>query len=146
MSGNEDADYRNPTPTVDVIMEVEGGVVLIERKNPPVGWAIPGGFVDEGESVAAAAVREALEETRLEVELLEQFFCYSDPARDPRQHNISVVFIGRASGTPRGADDAATARVFALDALPAQLVFDHGQILDDYIQYRRTGQRPPATR
>ena len=138
--------YRNPTPTVDVIIEVEGGVVLIERSNPPRGWAIPGGFVDEGESVAAAAAREALEETRLEITLLEQFFCYSDPARDPRQHNISVVFIARATGAPEGADDAATARVFALDQLPAELVFDHAQILGDYVHYRQTGERPPVTR
>ncbi len=138
--------FRNPTPTVDVIIEVEGGVVLIERKNPPRGWAIPGGFVDEGESVAAAAVREALEETELQVTLTEQFFCYSDPARDPRQHNLSVVFLATAEGPPRGADDAAQARVFPLDTLPDDLVFDHAQILADYRRYRETGQRPPVTR
>ncbi len=146
MTAHSDGPYRNPTPTVDVIINVEGGVVLIQRKNPPRGWAIPGGFVDEGESVAAAAAREALEETGLQIELLEQFFCYSDPARDPRSHNISVVFIARASGAPVGADDAAMARVFSLDGLPEQLVFDHAQILNDYRRYRETGERPPATR
>ena len=140
------AEFRNPTPTVDVIIEVPDGVVLIARSNEPRGWAIPGGFVDEGESVSAAAVREAKEETLLEVTLTEQFFCYSDPARDPRQHNISVVFIATAQGSPRGADDAAEARVFALDALPQDLVFDHAQVLADYARYRATGQRPPATR
>ena len=139
-------EYRNPTPTVDIIIEVEGGVVLIERRNPPLGWALPGGFVDEGESVAAAAAREALEETSLQVTLTEQFFCYSDPARDPRQHTISIVFIGRAEGPPRGADDARRAEVFAPDALPSPLVFDHSQILSDYLPYRRTGKRPPAKR
>lgn len=139
-------EYRNPTPTVDIIIEVEGGVVLIERRNRPVGWALPGGFVDEGESVASAAVREAREETTLEVELLEQFHCYSDPNRDPRQHTISVVFIARAQGMPRGADDARQARVFATDALPSPLVFDHEQILRDYQHYRQTGKRPPPTR
>lgn len=138
--------YQNPTPTVDVVIEVPGGVVLIERKHTPRGWAIPGGFVDEGESLAAAARREALEETTLEVTLKEQFFCYSDPARDPRQHNISVVFIASAEGQPRGADDAATARVYALDQLPSTLVFDHAQILADYQHYKQTGRRPPADR
>jgi len=148
--------YRNPVPTVDVIIEVEGGIVLIERRNPPVGWAIVGGFVDEGEPVWAAAVREAREETSLDVTLLEQFFCYSAPDRDPRQHTISVVFIARASGTPRGADDAARAAVFSLDQLfspsasglhtPLPLVFDHAQILGDYFHYRRTGRRPPPIR
>jgi 8-oxo-dGTP diphosphatase len=139
-------EYRNPTPTVDVIIEVAGGVVLIERRNPPLGWALPGGFVDEGEPVHAAAVREAAEETSLAVELTEQFFCYSDPGRDPRRHTMSVVFISRASGTPRGADDARTARIFPLDALPSALAFDHGVILRDYLHYRRTGERPPPTR
>ena len=138
--------YRNPVPTVDVIIEVEGGIVLIERKNPPRGWALPGGFVDEGEPVAAAAVREALEETSLPVTLTEQFFCYSAPDRDPRQHTLSVVFIARADGRPTGADDAQGAAVFAPDALPSPLVFDHAQILADYNHYRRTGRRPPPTR
>ena len=141
-----DGEYRNPTPTVDIIIEVDGGVVLIERRNPPGGWALPGGFVDEGDSVSGAAVREAREETSLDVRLLEQFHCYSDPQRDPRQHTISIVFIARAVGPPRGADDAREARVFAPESLPSALVFDHAQILDDYLHYRRTGERPHPTR
>jgi len=139
-------EYRNPTPTVDVIIEVEGGIVLIERKNTPHGWALPGGFVDEGEGVAAAARREALEETGLEVTLTEQFFCYSDPARDPRKHTISVVYLGHASGRPEAADDAARAEIFQPDRLPSPLAFDHGQILQDYVEYRSSGRRPPVAR
>jgi 8-oxo-dGTP diphosphatase len=134
-----------PLLTVDVIIEVGRGVVLIERRYPPPGWALPGGFVEVGESVAAAAVREAKEETSLEVELTEQFFTYSDPARDPRGATCSVVFLGRAAGQPVAADDARAVRVFALDALPP-LAFDHGTILADYLAYKRTGHRPPANR
>jgi ADP-ribose pyrophosphatase YjhB (NUDIX family) len=134
-----------PLVTVDVIIEIAGGVVLVERKNPPPGWALPGGFVDVGESLAQAAVREAREETSLEVTLTEQFFAYSDPARDPRGATCSVVFLGHASGEPRAADDARDVRVCAVDELPP-LAFDHGQILDDYRRYRRTGARPPVTR
>ena len=124
--------YRNPLPTVDVIIEVEEGIVLIKRKNPPYGWALPGGFVDYGESLEEAALREAKEETTLDVELLSQLGAYSDPARDPRQHTISVVFIARASGKPRAADDAAEVRVFGRSSLPEELAFDHGKILQDY--------------
>jgi len=130
---------------VDIIIEVSGGIVLIERKNPPPGWALPGGFVDVGESLAAAAVREAREETSLEVTLTEQFFAYSDPKRDPRGATTSVVFLGRATGTPRAEDDAKNIGVYALDALP-ELAFDHGQILDDYRRYKKDGARPPVTR
>ena len=139
------AKPETPLLTVDVIIEVEGGIVLIERKNPPPGWALPGGFVDRGESLAQAAVREAREETSLEVTLLEQFFAYSDPRRDPRGPTASVVFLGRASGTPRAADDAKNVQVYALDKLPS-LAFDHGQILEDYRRYKETGQRPPVLR
>ncbi|MFP2931436.1 NUDIX domain-containing protein [Pyxidicoccus sp. 3LG] len=136
------AEYRNPKPTVDCIIELAGErIVLIRRKNPPVGWALPGGFVDEGESLDSAAVREAREETGLEVKLSEQFFTYSDPKRDPRQHTLSTVYIARAEGEPRGLDDADEARTFALDALPKDLCFDHGTILADYLSYKRTGQR-----
>jgi 8-oxo-dGTP diphosphatase len=132
--------YRNPTPTVDIIIEIEdasrtpetGGIVLIKRKNPPFGWAIPGGFVDYGETLEAAAVREAREETGLDVSLVRQFHAYSDPARDPRKHTISMVFIARARGVPVGADDAMEARVFPVDALPEPMAFDHGDILRDY--------------
>src|SRR5687768_8665746 len=103
---------RNPLPTVDIIIELgEGEIVLIERKNPPHGWALPGGFVDYGESLEAAAVREAKEETSLQVQLVEQFYTYSDPDRDPRYHTISTVYIATAQGLPRGADDAKTAKV-----------------------------------
>ncbi len=134
-----------PLLTVDVIIEVAGGLVLIERKNPPPGWALPGGFVDPGESLAHAAMREAKEETSLDVTLTEQFFAYSDPARDPRGATVSVVFLGRATGTPRAADDAKNVRVFAPESLP-ELAFDHRTILDDYRRYRATGARPEVTR
>ncbi len=128
--------YRNPLPTVDIIIEVSGGIVLIERRNPPHGWAIPGGFQDWGESVEACAVREAREETGLRVTLEELFYVYSDPARDPRHHTVTTVFIASASGTPVAADDAATAGIFTADTLPVPLAFDHGQILADYFDYR----------
>jgi ADP-ribose pyrophosphatase YjhB (NUDIX family) len=134
-----------PLLTVDIIIEVAGGIVLIERKNPPPGWALPGGFVDVGESVAHAAVREAREETSLEVTLVEQFFAYSDPKRDPRGATVSVVFLARATGTPRAEDDAKNIGVYALDALP-KLAFDHSQILDDYRRYKKDGTRPPVMR
>src|SRR6218665_650524 len=136
------ASYKNPVPTVDCIIELAGErVVLIRRRNPPLGWALPGGFVDEGERLDVAVVREVKEETGLDVELVEQFFTYSDPARDPRRHPLSTVFIGRAHGEPRGADDAAEARAFPVEALPTELCFDHGTILPDYLTYKRTGQR-----
>lgn len=134
-----------PLLTVDIIIEVAGGIVLIERKNPPPGWALPGGFVDVGESLSQAAVREAREETSLEVTLAEQFFAYSDPKRDPRGATASVVFLGRATGTPRAEDDAKNIGVYALDRLP-ELAFDHAQILDDYRRYKKDGTRPPVRR
>jgi 8-oxo-dGTP diphosphatase len=134
---------RHPLPTVDVIIEVEKGIVLIERKNPPLGWALPGGFVDAGETLEAAAAREAREETSLDVEILELFHAYSDPARDPRGPTISVVFLARARGTPVGADDARRAIVADPEAPPQPLCFDHAQILSDFCVYRRTGRRPP---
>jgi len=126
---------KNPVPTVDIIIEVQGGIVLIDRKNPPYGWALPGGFVDYGESYEAAAVREALEETNLEVELVRQFHTYSDPGRDPRQHTASTVFIARASGIPKGADDALQAKIFTRENMP-KLAFDHAVILEDYFSAR----------
>lgn len=138
--------YRNPVPTVDIIIELEDGerdykrgskrIVLIYRKNHPVGWALPGGFVDYGETLESAAVREALEETSLRVELIRQFHTYSDPARDPRQHAITTVYIARARGNPRGADDAKRAEVFELSDLPENIVFDHALILDDFKKER----------
>lgn len=129
--------YRNPFPTVDIIIEVSGGIVLIERKNPPHGWAIPGGFLDWGESVETCAVREAKEETGLTVTLKDLLYVYSDPARDPRHHTVTTVFIASASGTPVAADDAAKAGVFTAERLPEPLAFDHAQILADYFHYRR---------
>jgi 8-oxo-dGTP diphosphatase len=124
--------WRNPFPTVDVIIRVGAAVVLIERRGEPKGWALPGGFVDYGESLEAAAAREAHEETGLYLVDLRQFGAYSDPGRDPRQHNISIVFTADGVGDLRAGDDAARAVLFPLDALPAPLCFDHGRILDDY--------------
>jgi ADP-ribose pyrophosphatase YjhB (NUDIX family) len=124
--------YRNPFPTVDIIIRVGDRIVLIERKNTPQGWALPGGFVDYGESLEQAAIREAAEETGLQLQALRQFGAYSDPARDPRQHNISFVFTAEGRGTLRGGDDAARAILYPLDALPSPLCFDHARILADY--------------
>jgi 8-oxo-dGTP diphosphatase len=126
--------YKNPVPAVDLIIEIEGqGLVLIERLNPPPGWALPGGFVEVGESLEQAAVREAKEETCLDVELLGQFHTYSDPNRDPRMHCISTVFVARATGTPRAEDDAKSVAIYPKDQLPEVMAFDHRKILDDYL-------------
>ena len=134
--------HHNPFPTVDIIIEQEKGIVLILRRNEPRQWAIPGGFCDYGESLEAAAVREAREETGLEVELLEQFHTYSDPQRDPRQHNITTVYIARAiGGALQAQDDAQEIGVFTEDELPPQLAFDHDEILKDYFIYKNTGRR-----
>ncbi|WP_461210583.1 NUDIX domain-containing protein [Desulfocurvus sp. DL9XJH121] len=134
--------HRNPVPTVDaVIFDARRGVVLVERANPPFGWALPGGFVDYGETVEAAAVREAREETGLDIVLIGLLGVYSDPGRDPRMHTMSVVFAAQAvdPGALRAGDDAATARFFPLDGLPGVLAFDHGSILEDF---RRTLRLP----
>ena len=129
--------YQNPSPTVDILIEVEPNtVVLIRRRNPPHGWAIPGGFVDYGESLEHAAIREAKEETGLDVTLVRQFHTYSDPSRDPRKHTISTVFLASAAGEPRGDDDALEARIFPMNALPEPLVFDHASILEDWSNER----------
>lgn len=130
-------EHRNPLLTVDIIIECRDGIVLIERKNPPWGWALPGGFVDYGESLEAAAVREAREETSLEIYLKEQMHTYSDPSRDPRHHTVSTVFIAMAEGTPLARDDAKNADVFKPDTLPSPIVFDHMQILSDYFAYKK---------
>jgi ADP-ribose pyrophosphatase YjhB (NUDIX family) len=135
--------FRNPLLTVDVIIELPSdGIVLIERKNPPQGWALPGGFVDCGESIERAAVREAKEETSLEVHLVEQFYTYSDPKRDPRHHTVSTVFIATARAIPHGGDDAKSAGVFKEGQLPSPIVFDHSRILSDYFHFKKTGKRP----
>jgi 8-oxo-dGTP diphosphatase len=123
---------RNPFLTVDAIIEINGGVILIRRKNPPPGWAIPGGFVDYGETLEDAVVREMKEETSLDVKLIRQFHTYSDPKRDPRHHTVSTIFIATASGTPRAEDDAADIGIFTRNNLPEDIAFDHRQILEDY--------------
>ena len=126
--------WRNPIPTVDIIIRSGNEIILIKRRNPPDGWALPGGFVDYGESLECAAKREALEETGLELTDLKQFRAYSDPERDPRQHTISYVFTAETQGSPVAGDDAAAVKLFALNNLPAPLCFDHEQILTDYIK------------
>jgi ADP-ribose pyrophosphatase YjhB (NUDIX family) len=127
--------YRNPIPTVDIIIEIESkGIILIKRKNPPYGWAIPGGFVDYGESLEEAAVREAKEETDLDVQLIKQFHTYSDPNRDPRHHTITTVYIVKANGIPKAQDDAIEIGIFSEMNLPAEIAFDHRAILKDYFE------------
>ncbi|HMK56329.1 MAG TPA: NUDIX hydrolase [Dissulfurispiraceae bacterium] len=127
---------RNPFPTVDIIIEHGGGIVLIKRRNPPYGWAIPGGFVDYGESLERAAAREAKEETGLDIDLVKQFHAYSAPERDPRFHTISVVYVATGNGVLKADDDAAEAAVFNRGSLPTELAFDHRAILEDYFSGR----------
>ncbi|MGB5589669.1 MAG: NUDIX hydrolase [Gammaproteobacteria bacterium] len=126
---------QTPLLTVDVVIEStmagDASVVLVKRANPPLGWALPGGFVDVGETVESAARREVLEETGLAVSGLNLLGVYSDPARDPRGHTASIVFIAQSDGIPLAGDDAAEARWFSLKSLPG-LVFDHAHILRDY--------------
>jgi 8-oxo-dGTP diphosphatase len=124
---------RNPIPTVDIIIEYEGGIVLVERKNPPHGWALPGGFIDYGESAEHAAAREAREETGLSLEDLRQFHVYSEPGRDCRFHTMTTVFLARGVGELSAADDARSAGVFAPGEPPAPLAFDHATIIADYV-------------
>lgn len=127
---------RNPFLTVDAIIELHGGIILIKRKNPPHGWAIPGGFVDYGETLEEAVQREAKEETGLDIELVRQFHTYSVPERDPRHHTVSTIFIARATGNPEAGDDAREVGIFMKDSLPEDIAFDHRQILDDYFSKR----------
>ena len=128
--------YRNPAPTADVIIyDAERGIVCIERRNPPYGWALPGGFIDYGERVEEAVVREAKEETGLDVELTGLVGVYSDPARDPRHHTMSVVYsaVTTAPEHLTAGDDAAAAKFFPLDDLP-ELCFDHARIVQDFVR------------
>ena len=129
--------YRNPIPTVDIIIETPDGIILIKRLNPPYGWALPGGFVDYGESLEKAAVREAREETGLAITNLKLLGCYSDPTRDDRMHTISTVYIAQASGTAKAGDDAAALGVFPVEQLPEPLCFDHSKILQDYAAVKK---------
>lgn len=118
-------------------------IVLIERRNPPMGWAIPGGFVDVGETLEQAAVREAQEETSLSVTLVALLGIYSDPHRDPRGHTVTAVYVAQAFGTPRAADDAKNLEAFTLERLPSPLAFDHATVLEDYRRFRYTGEVAP---
>lgn len=135
-------EKRNPVPTVDIIIEIkrgdgQEGIVLIKRKNPPYGWAIPGGFVDYGESLERAAVREAKEETSLDIQLKSQLHTYSDPKRDPRQHTISTVYVATAKGKPKARDDAREIGIFTKEELNFPLAFDHRKILSDYFERKK---------
>ena len=133
--------FKNPVPTVDIIIEIHAkGIVLIERKNAPDGWALPGGFVDYGESLEDAAIREAKEETSLDVALKEQFHTYSEPGRDPRQHTISTVYIATAQGIPIAGDDAKGIGIFSENNLPLPLAFDHAGILQDYFATKKSNR------
>jgi 8-oxo-dGTP diphosphatase len=136
-----------PSLAADAIIELIDRpgrpIVLIERAHPPLGWAIPGGFVDVGETVEQAATREAREETGLEVRLTALLGIYSDPSRDPRGHTVTAVYVAEAVGMPNAADDARHCQIFLPDDLPQSLAFDHAQVLDDYRQFRATGRVAP---
>ena len=136
---------ETPLIAVDIIIELldhAGCIVLIERRNPPHGWALPGGFVDVGETLEQAAVREAREETGLKIKLKTLLGCYSDPQRDARGHTVSAVYVAEAEGEPKAGDDAG--KVAVMDALnPPKLAFDHALILSDYRRYRETGMPAP---
>jgi ADP-ribose pyrophosphatase YjhB (NUDIX family) len=133
--------YKHPIPTVDIIIEIEKengqeGIILIKRRNPPYGWALPGGFVDCGESLEEAAVREAKEETSLDIRLKSQFHTYSDPKRDPRKHTISTVYVAAAQGKPKAQDDAQDIGIFTEEEINLPLAFDHQKILTDYFKQK----------
>ncbi|MBN1290940.1 MAG: NUDIX hydrolase [Candidatus Latescibacteria bacterium] len=134
--GHITEQYKNPKPTADVIVEINGKILLIKRKNPPYGWAIPGGFIDYGESAEDAALLEIKEETGIELSRITQFRCYSAPDRDPRSHTITVVFIAQSQEQPIAGDDALETGLFEQDNLPSPIVFDHAEILRDYLVSR----------
>ncbi|MFH1942020.1 MAG: NUDIX hydrolase [bacterium] len=136
--GSKVERFKNPIPTVDVIIETVDGIVLIERKNPPFGWAIPGGYVEYGETVEVTAVREAKEETSLDITDVRLFGVYSHPDRDPRSHTITTVFTAKFSGKPGAADDAKRVGIFKKDDLPNKLAFDHSMILKDYFRRKES--------
>ncbi len=123
---------------VDAIIDIDGGIVIIERSNPPFGWALPGGFVDNYESLEDAVRREMKEETGLELLALKQFHAYSKPGRDPRFHTIGIVFTAKGKGTPKSGDDAARLKVMKLEEVNKyNFAFDHKQIIKDYIKYKK---------
>lgn len=139
--------HRNPVPTADIIIEIEkengkAGIILIKRKNPPHGWALPGGFVDYGESLEQAAEREAKEETSLDVKLICQLHTYSKPDRDPRHHTISTVFIASSQGQPEAQDDAQEIGIFSQEEINFPLAFDHEKILVDYFKWKKKSIQP----
>lgn len=136
------AKPTTPCVAVDIVIEYRDGIVLIERKNEPHGWALPGGFVDVGEPLEGAAIREAREETSLDVDLRELLYVYGNPLRDSRGHTVSVVYIAEGRGTLKAADDAKGARVFSYDNLPDRLAFDHRSIVADYFTFIQNGDRP----
>ncbi len=133
--------YRNPFLTVDcIVFRNDEGILLIKRRNPPHGWALPGGFVDYGESLEDAAKRELFEETGLKALNMTQLGAYSSPDRDPRFHTVSVVFVVDAAGALKAGDDAAKCRFFPLDNLPNDIAFDHKQIISDFFSWRKRNE------
>jgi ADP-ribose pyrophosphatase YjhB (NUDIX family) len=130
---------NGPFTTVDAIIEIDGGIVVIQRSNPPFGFALPGGFVDYGESLEDAVAREAKEETDLDLIEPKQFHTYSDPKRDPRFHTIGTVFIAEAKGEPKAGDDAAALKIIKLSEVKnMDFAFDHKKIIEDYIKYKKS--------
>lgn len=140
--GYEEKMYKNPFPTADIIIKIYEnsiftGIVLIKRGKKPFGWALPGGFIDYGESAEDAAAREAFEETNLKIRNLKQFGVYSDPDRDPRFHTLTVVFTAEADDIPVAADDAAEAKIFTKKEIPENMAFDHRKIIDNFFEQEK---------